>query len=307
MPASIPAPKLTIPLEPLTPNGFAAFGTVIENPSSSPSTNRYAPAPVTANQGTATKFPSISSLNNHYHLAPSRKPAAAAINLFVCKPRSLHSPTNLTDGTQLLDVRVLERHPFTPQTFAPLGARSTSQSPPAYVVVVAPTLPVSRALRDSSKKSGVRPPPYPTPERRRRPRRSVLDVFSRARPSPFNNEAAPPPPVATQGATAVPLAPGMKIKGAGLPDLKNVRAFLARGDQAVTYGPGTWHAPMCVVGEGEVTFVVVQWENGVAGEDCQEVELKRENDGAGGEGISVDVGTGVEGGDGMGGSVKAKL
>ena len=58
-----------------------------------------------------------------------------------------------------------------------------------------------------------------------------------------------------------------------MPDLSRVRAFLARGSQAVTYSPGVWHAPMVVVGEREVSFLVTQYSNGVGGEDCEEVEL----------------------------------
>lgn len=41
----------------------------------------------------------------------------------------------------------------------------------------------------------------------------------------------------------------------------------------VTYGVGTWHAPMVVVGEGRVDFVVTQWVNGREEDDCQEVEI----------------------------------
>lgn len=62
----------------------------------------------------------------------------------------------------------------------------------------------------------------------------------------------------------------------GPPDLNNVRAFWARAGQAVTYGAGTWHAPMAVVGEERMDFVVVQFVNGVAEEDCQEVLLEKE-------------------------------
>lgn len=42
----------------------------------------------------------------------------------------------------------------------------------------------------------------------------------------------------------------------------------------VTYGVGTWHAPMVVVGE-RVDFVVVQHVSGRVGEDCQEVDVER--------------------------------
>ena len=77
-----------------------------------------------------------------------------------------------------------------------------------------------------------------------------------------------------------------KPKGPGLPDIENIRAFIARGDQAVTYGAGTWHAPMVVLGKREIDFVVVQYANGVAAEDCQEVILEGE---AGQDGIAVEV------------------
>lgn len=89
-----------------------------------------------------------------------------------------------------------------------------------------------------------------------------------------------------------------------MPDLSNLKAFIARGDQAVTYGPGTWHAPMVVLGEKPIDFVVVQYMNGVGIEDCQEVEVEASD---GGNGLSVDVG-GVFTDDGMASEApKAKL
>ena len=83
-------------------------------------------------------------------------------------------------------------------------------------------------------------------------------------------------------------------RGAGRPDLTKMQAFLAHGGQAVTYAAGTWvslhpntemmqitplteilqHAPMIVVGSHHVDFVVWQYSNGVAQEDCQEVRLE---------------------------------
>ena len=41
----------------------------------------------------------------------------------------------------------------------------------------------------------------------------------------------------------------------------------------VTYGVGTWHAPMVVVG-GRADFVVVQHMSGREDEDCQEVDVQ---------------------------------
>ena len=76
----------------------------------------------------------------------------------------------------------------------------------------------------------------------------------------------------------------------------------------MTYGAGTWHAPMVVIGERPIDFVVVQFANGVGSEDCQEVELESERGAEEGIVVQVDVDT-------MGrvvvkagvGSVKAKL
>lgn len=65
------------------------------------------------------------------------------------------------------------------------------------------------------------------------------------------------------------------------PDLENLKAFIARGGQAVTYGAGTWHAPMVVLGSRRIDFVVVQYVNGVENEDCQEAAFK--------EGIVIDL------------------
>lgn len=41
----------------------------------------------------------------------------------------------------------------------------------------------------------------------------------------------------------------------------------------ITYGVGTWHAPMVVLG-GRVDFVVVQHISGRPNEDCQEVDVQ---------------------------------
>ena len=53
----------------------------------------------------------------------------------------------------------------------------------------------------------------------------------------------------------------------------------------VTYGVGVWHAPMIVVGEARIDFVVSQWRSGKESEDCQEVDLG----GLDGQGIEVVV------------------
>ncbi|GMM36774.1 ureidoglycolate hydrolase [Saccharomycopsis crataegensis] len=66
-----------------------------------------------------------------------------------------------------------------------------------------------------------------------------------------------------------------------LPDPQTIEAFYCMANQAVTYGPGTWHAPMIAVSEGfgsEVSvkphdfldFQVLISENDVDDDDCQE-------------------------------------
>ncbi|KAJ3041757.1 hypothetical protein HDU99_010077, partial [Rhizoclosmatium hyalinum] len=96
---------------------------------------------------------------------------------------------------------ILERHPYTTQSFIPMGLAASDIST-AYIVIVAPYDP----------------------------------VFDK-------------------------------------PDVSRVRAFLARGDQGVTYNVGAWHSPMVVVGESSVLFSVIQWVNGVAKDDCTECEV----------------------------------
>ena len=61
-----------------------------------------------------------------------------------------------------------------------------------------------------------------------------------------------------------------------------MKAFVAKPGMGVTYGVGTWHAPMVVIGDGRVDFVVTQWVSGRGGEDCQEIEIQ--------EGVEVVVG-----------------
>lgn len=59
-----------------------------------------------------------------------------------------------------------------------------------------------------------------------------------------------------------------------MPDLQGLKAFVAEPGVGVTYGIGTWHAPMVIVGGGRVDFVVVQHVSGRGGEDCQELEVR---------------------------------
>ncbi|KAK4890759.1 hypothetical protein LTR27_010578 [Elasticomyces elasticus] len=264
------APKIStssrvICAEAIDPTVFAPFGEVIQNPATHggvPSLQK-----IDANQGSATKWMNVTSMRNWYGSAQSRKPAEIATNMFVCKPRQLDS----RNGKDVFVVKILERHPYTPQTFVPLGVERSANT--CYLVVVAPTM--STPSRRSSNE-GLEPA-YPLPEPRQK--RTLRERLLGSRPNPFTNDFAP-------STTPNPSTlSGPKPKGVGLPDLEKLHAFIVRGDQGITYGAGTWHAPMVVLGEKAIDFVVVQYMNGVALDDCQEVEVETE-----GDGLAVDVG-----------------
>ncbi|KAE9379282.1 ureidoglycolate hydrolase-like protein [Stipitochalara longipes BDJ] len=222
-----PAAPRVIEAEILSQRTFADFGTVIENPAPGliPSLEIGSlPAnSVQANQGSALKYLNVTHMVDLYGSAPSHEPAKAVVNMFVCAPRPLLR--NRQAGTAgEFPVKILERHPFTSQTFIPLGLSQSESHKVRYFVIVAPTL------------------------------------------SPSSSDEGLPVPMTTDTSGPLP--------GRGLPDVKNIRAFVASGSQAVTYGAGTWHAPMVVVGQHPIDFVVVQFANGVAVEDCQERDLE---------------------------------
>jgi ureidoglycolate lyase len=206
---------IELELVPLTPSSFRPFGFVIENPATrSPNDietkDSVYPKAITANQGSALKYPNISPLISRYDASSHPKEATSVMSLFVCSPRKIGKGSDERESWWYLNFNIMERHPYTTQTFAPLGLGSEEKDT-AYIVVVAPT----------------------------------------------GNE--------------------------GTPDLENIKAFLADGSQAVTYGVGTWHAPMIVIGKHAVPFLVTQYVNGVADDDCQEVIVE----GKGGAGVTI--------------------
>jgi ureidoglycolate lyase len=229
LPVTIPVAHRALEAEVLSQKPFADFGTVIENPAPSliPSLqiSSFPPNAVQANQGSALKYLDVTHMVDLYGSAPSHEPAKAVMNMFVCAPRPL-LPSQHGGEAGKFPVKILERHPFTTQTFIPLGLSSSEAHKARYLVIVAPSL------------------------------------------SPSSSDEGLPVPTRTQTNGRLP--------GRGLPDLKNIRAFVANGAQAVTYGAGTWHAPMVVIGRNPIDFVVVQFANGVAIEDCQERELEEQ-------------------------------
>ncbi|KAI5856981.1 putative ureidoglycolate hydrolase [Tricharina praecox] len=135
-PPSLPVLRL----EPFTPAAFAPFGVCIETPRASTSpTNTSFPPAINANQGTALKYPHISSIVHTYPPpTPSTPEATHNLHLFSCSPRALPPSGEFA-------VRILERHPCTTQTFIPLAFSDAASSDTpeaeaaAYVVIVAPT------------------------------------------------------------------------------------------------------------------------------------------------------------------------
>ena len=231
---------ITVHAVPLTREAFAPFGSVVSNPapaslpSNTPATSVAAlPCGATsANQGSAIQYRELCTPRDLYAQAPSGRPAGPRLTMFVCGARELvRSRGRDVDGREadgpdedglFFEVNILERHPFTTQTFAPLGVDPAADR--RYLVIVAPSL------------------------------------------APSPDDAALPAPSASGD-----------LPGRGLPDLKGLRAFVATGNQAVTYGAGTWHAPMAALGPAgsAIDFVVTQSANGVPVEDCQEVVLQR--------------------------------
>lgn len=233
----IPLPLRLAPA-PLTRESFAAFGDVLTNPAPSSLPHNTPPDAVadalpcgaaSANQGSAIQYRRLGAVRDLYQQA--RTPATPRVTMFVCGARD----EVLRNG--IFGVKILERHPFTTQTFAPLGGDGDRTR---YLVIVAPTL----------------------------------------APQNDGKEVLPVPTQATDGKGALP--------GRGLPDLSRVQAFIATGKQAVTYGAGTWHAPMVALGARgtAIDFVVTQFANDVPVEDCQEVVLEG---GPSGNSITVQV------------------
>ncbi|KUI72942.1 hypothetical protein VM1G_08392 [Cytospora mali] len=144
---------VAVTAQPLDGNAFAPFGEVIQNPRPDVHPSGFAdagPLPfdaVSANQGSAIKYQHVTRMVNRYDRAPSGKPGLAVMNMFVCAARNMktrpgrsQSSSSATSSSRVFEVNILERHPFTTQTFSPLstsGPRDSS-SKEGYLVIVAP-------------------------------------------------------------------------------------------------------------------------------------------------------------------------
>ncbi|EER28584.1 Ureidoglycolate lyase [Coccidioides posadasii str. Silveira] len=238
--SSGPKPAM-IGVSTLSSKSFAPYGTVISPPlpndlvaapSHLPSLPSKPTEPTLVNQGYAIKYSPVSPMENSYGTGgEARQPASPRISLFSCFPRKLRESGD-SSARLLFDVQVLERHPYTSQTFIPLSTSSrgrgngsrdanspstTIRNDAIYLIIVAPSL------------TG-----------------QTVTVTVKAKDDHAGLATIRDPP-----------------------DLSNLQAFIAKPGQAITYATGTWHAPMVVLGEKRIDFVVIQFMNGVEDDDCQ--------------------------------------
>jgi len=128
-PTSIHQPEIAMtPVVPLTSEGFAPFGQVIQAYKEISNAKGIKTTP--ANAGTATKFHKLSLLAESYNPEAG---ATTGISVYRCKPLE-----DVIDGKTIL--KTLERHPFTSQAFIPMGRGNgdgLSEPGDKYLVVVA--------------------------------------------------------------------------------------------------------------------------------------------------------------------------
>lgn len=86
-----------------------------------------------ANQGSAAKLIKVAPCENHYADAVSGTPATTNWNIFRCS----FMPEKWNDNKDVYNLTVLEQHPYSTQTFIPMGRDADED---AYIVNVAPDL-----------------------------------------------------------------------------------------------------------------------------------------------------------------------
>lgn len=116
--------------EPLTPEAFASFGGILSADHQIQNVQSSA-----ANYGTAVKIHKVAPIINDYAKCPSGKEATANWNIFRCSIPG-HLIESKSEGVFSYASKVLERHPFSTQTFIPMGQDLARKS---YLVIVAET------------------------------------------------------------------------------------------------------------------------------------------------------------------------
>ncbi|KAL1861336.1 hypothetical protein VTK73DRAFT_7151 [Phialemonium thermophilum] len=123
----------TVFCQPLTQEDYAPYGGII-------STDVVTDRTVVVNNGTARRTPEVVPTINRYSEAPSRIPARIVLNASLAGPREVEPWEGADEestgckaaGTKrVLKIKTLERHPFSTQSFIPMG------SGVKYLVVVA--------------------------------------------------------------------------------------------------------------------------------------------------------------------------
>lgn len=286
MSSSIHVPARTLHHTRLSQSSFAAFGTVIENPSPEsaavlgrPSDRRPSSLESHAElegRGWVAESPGHSSPPGLPLTFSSTDPPSIFPSSIAPKFESLQSPTHHPSTPQVVSANqntALKYLSVSPLTN--LYDQSPSQTPARTSMNLFTCFPRALTQEGESLILKIR----------------ILErhLFTTQTFIPVGLAAANP---STKYLVIVAptLGPTKVFPDQGPPDLENLRAFIAHGGQAVTYAPGTWHAPMVVVGRTRVDFVVVQYCSGVPAEDCEESELEGE-----GFGVVVDLPTSMLG------------
>lgn len=273
MSSSTQAPIRTLRHTRLSPSSFAAFGTVIENPTLESSTLLGQPSERTSSslEGEVETRGRSWFDESHGHSSPPVVPLASpptdspftipsSIATESESPRlPTHHPCTL-QGVPANQNTALKYFSVSPLTN--LYNQSPSQTPARTCINLFTCFP--RALTQVGE--------------------SLLFKICILERHPFTTQTFVPMGLAAVNPSTkylVIVAPTLGSTKAfpdrGPPDLENLQAFIAHGGQAVTYAPGTWHAPMVVVGSTSVDFVVVQYYNSVLAEDCEESTLEGVN------------------------------
>ena len=282
MSRAIPAPTRIIHHTRLSPNSFAAFGTVIENPSP----NMQSTADLDGPSGwssTTFKDPAESEGRDWVTQPGGQAPSSDLPHAFLSNESASRSPSS-TVATST-SPPPWNHHPSTPK--AVLANQNTALK---YLSVSPLTNLYSQSPSQTASRTSMNLfacfPRVLTHDGDGDSQLFKVRILER---HPFTTQtfipmglAAGDPSTRYLVIVAPTLDPNEAFPNLGPPDLDHVCAFLAHGGQAVTYAPGTWHAPMVVVGRKRVDFVVVQFCNGVPAEDCEECELE-------GEGFDVAV------------------